>query len=193
MMWRRALEVDIEKAKEVDNLLKEAKNNIERKRIMAMSAYLRWLSYIEIEKAWLWTDTVMSNIIKKYKINQTTFYKTNYNWKPISQERQIIYDRVREIIDNWLEKWDLLDLEEVQRRYNNKYWKHHRISYKQTWDIVRDRLKYKYQKPYIIDKRKPENADQILKERFEEAINEIAEQEWIENCENKKQNSGIMR
>ena len=54
-----------------------------------------------------------------------------------------------------------MDLKEVvvyvKKEYGVEY------SYKEVWKNIRKILKVKYGKPYVLDKRKPENAEEILK------------------------------
>jgi len=53
------------------------------------------------------------------------------------------------------------------------------LSYFKVWWYLRERLWYNYQKPYIKDKRQPENAEEIAKWRLTKEIIRI----WIEEKE----------
>jgi transposase len=37
-----------------------------------------------------------------------------------------------------------------------------------VWYVIRERAKFSYQKPYIKDSRRPENAEELLKIRINE-------------------------
>jgi len=54
-----------------------------------------------------------------------------------------------------------MDLKEVVVYVKNEYGVEY--SYKGVWKNIRKILRVKYGKPYVLDKRKPENAEEILK------------------------------
>lgn len=186
-MWRK-LPKDTEKAKELKKRLKECTNSIESKRMNIMIVYLNWSNVVEVQNTlWVSWYTVIQTI-NRYIEDQDNFYKTKYPWRPKSNEWKTIEERINKIIVDAYEKWEYLDIHWIQERYNKKYKKSKILNYRQTWTVVRERLKYKYQKPYIVDKRKPENAEKIVKERIREAIEKVAKKEWIEvkRLKNKK-------
>jgi len=141
----------------------------------------------QIMEWWIWGHTVINTAINKYKQDPDTFYKSSRPWKKISKEWQEIYDLIKKIIEEVDIKWEIIDIEELRRKYNSRRWKLKKLSYKQAWDIVRTRLKYNYQKPYIIDRRKKEWGEEELKTNLKETIGKIAKIEGEENFEIKKQ------
>lgn len=54
-----------------------------------------------------------------------------------------------------------MDLKEVVVYVKNEYGVEY--SYKGVWKNIRKILKVKYGKPYVLDRRKPENSEEILK------------------------------
>ena len=144
-----------------------------------MIAYLNWLRYEDIVKAGIAAKEAIARAINKYMEDPENFYKTNFKWKTKSKEWEEIENRINKIIIEAEKNWEYLDIIRIQEIYNRKYKNSKILNYKQTWTVVRQRLKFNYQKPYIIDKRKPENAEDIVKERLDEAVNKVLEKEWM--------------
>jgi len=72
-------------------------------------------------------------------------------------------DKIRDIIEHgrknnkWFDVWGMVD----------KLWLERTIeSYNTIWYITRRKINMNYQKPYVIDKESPENAEEILKKKY---------------------------
>lgn len=188
-MNKRKVPIDKEKAKQISKLFSKANNNAERKRIQVMVSYLNWLNYKKIIESWIANNTCIKITIERYIENENNFFKTNRTWRQYSNERDIITNEIEKIIKEESKKWHLIDIHTLRDIYNrrNKKWKI--LKYKQVWYVVRKRLKLKYQKPYIKDKRRPIDAESILRSRIEEGYKKVLEKEWFE--ENRLKNKKI--
>lgn len=184
----RLIEPSIEKSKKVKKLLKNAKNQIETKRINIVATYLRLWSIEKVYKAtWCWKWTI-EKAIKWYKEDPENFYKTKYPWRQKSNEWKEIEDKINRIIEEREKKWLATDIETVREIFNRRYKNIKILNYSQARYVVRQKLNFSYQKPYITDSRKPDNAEEILKERIEEGFEKVDELEkqrlkdkWLQN------------
>ena len=174
MRFKRLVEINKEEAKELKKKLKEAKNSVEAKRIMIMINYLRWSNTDKVVKnLWVSKWTVL-NTIHAYIKDKENFYKTNFTWKRASNKSKKIKERIKDIIEDKLNKWELVDIKDVEEEYNKK--SEEKLEYHQVWWYIRKVLWYNYQKPEVKDKRQDEHAKEIFKWRLTKAIIEI----WIE-------------
>lgn len=177
MRFKRLLEINKEEAKELKKKLKEAKNSVEAKRIMIMINYLRWSNTDKVVKnLWVSKWTVL-NTIHAYIKDKENFYKTNFTWKRASKKSKKIKERIKNIIEDKLNKWELVDIKDIEEEYNKK--SEEKLEYYQVWWYIRKVLWYNYQKPEVKDKRQDEHAEEIFKWRLTKAIIEI----WIEEKE----------
>lgn len=177
MRFKRLLEINKEEAKELKKKLKEAKNSVEAKIIMIMINYLRWSNTDKVVKnLWVSKWTVL-NTIHAYIKDKENFYKTNFTWKRASKKSKKIKERIKNIIEDKLNKWELVDIKDIEEEYNKK--SEEKLEYYQVWWYIRKVLWYNYQKPEVKDKRQDEHAEEIFKWRLTKAIIEI----WIEEKE----------
>lgn len=185
----RKIKINKEEAKRIKKeILPKAKNNIERKRINSIIAYLNWMSTLDIyNKLWI-SKNVVTNVTNLYMKDKDNFYQTNYKWKIETQEWKIITERVINILNEYNESGKMIDIQTLWKEYNKRYKSSKILEYDQVWYIVRRKCKFNYQKPYIKDKRQPKKAKKILKDRIQEWYEKALEKEWIEvtRLKNKK-------
>ena len=184
----RKVKIDIQKSKEVQKLLLKVKNTFEAKRVNIIVAYLKWAWYEEIIKTWIARWEAISNTIKRYLKDPVNFYKTVYKWKIQTNEWKETEDKIEKIITEKQKEWKLVDIKEVQEEYNKKNKNSKILDYHQVWYIIRQRLKYKYQKPYIKDSRRPENAEEVLELRIKEWLGKVEELEKTRLKDSRLQN-----
>jgi len=183
-MRNKKISINKEESKRLKKELKNAKNRTEARRIQIMVAYLNWLDYRAIKKAWIASFETISRTIDRYKEDPQFFYKSNYKGRVLSDEKKKQIKRVRIIIEEAESEGKYLDIKEVLNKYNSKF-QNEQLIYSKIWLIIRKNLKYNYQKPYVIDKRKPDNAEQILEERLSDKIDQVVEKENEEILSNK--------
>lgn len=175
---KRLIPVDVNAAKELKNLLKEAKNNAERKRINIMAVYL-WWQWIEavskILHVSMWTVSLLAN---KYKECRKDFFRTKYVWRKRTPEREKIKEEIEELIKQAKEKDENLDIMDIRDMINKKH-KEEVLTYHQAWEFTRKVLNLNYQKPYVRNHKQAENAKEILQERLTEAIVKVGEERKI--------------
>jgi len=177
MRFKRLVEVNKEKAKELKKKLKYTKNSVEAKRIMIMINYLMWNNSDEVVKnLWVSKQTVL-NTIHAYIEDEENFYKTKFTWRRPSKKSEKIKRKLEDIIENKLNNWELVDIKDIEEEYNKKT--EEKLKYHQVWWYVRKVLWYNYQKPEVKDKRQSEYAEEIFKWRLTKAIIKI----WIEEKE----------
>ena len=176
-MLRRKIEVNPEEVKRLKKELKNAKNSIESKRIMIMITYLWWKGMRQTARILnVSTDTV-EKTVNRYIKDKYNFYKTNYRWRKVSEKSKRIMRKLNKLVEEKINKWEYVDIKDIEKEYNRK--NEEKLSYFKIWWYLRRRLRYNYQKPYIKDKRQPEQAEEILKWRLTKEIIRI----WIEERE----------
>lgn len=141
--------------------MRKWKNNVEIKRIDIAIEQINWKGYKEIKKNLNCWESNISYVKKAYARDKNTFYKTNYRWaKETYKENytnKILKFIKEKIINN---KWSSIrDIVEFLWLERNKK------SYNSVRYITRRRLQLNYQKPYIKDKKSPDNAEDILKKK----------------------------
>lgn len=174
-MSKRLIPADQQIAKKLKSMLPEAKNSIESKRIMIMVVYMWWANMPETKKILKVSSSTIEKTVRRYLINQEWFYKTNLKGRQYSDEKKILLSEITELIKESDAKEENIDILDVNRTINNKYWMQ-KLDYHQTWSLVRGALKMNYQKPFVKNIKQPINAQEILMERFTEAIIHI----WLE-------------
>ena len=173
-MGKRILEVNKKEAKELKKKLRYVKNSVEVKRIMIMVNYLNWYNTKEVGKNLSVSEWTVCNTLKAYKEDKDNFYKTRFTGRRPSKKSNEIKGKIEKIIEDKINKWEMIDLKDIEEEYNRK--EKDKVTYKQIWWYVRKRLWYNYQKPYVRDKRKSEYAEKIVKWRLTREIIKI----WIE-------------
>lgn len=187
-MAKRIIEPDLEKSKELTKLKKKAKNKTELRRIDYVVSYLRlWSTRKVYESLWWWVWAI-NFAVNEYKKDQENFYKTKYPWRQKSDERKDIEDKINKIIKERQSKWLQTDIETVREIFNRRYKNIKILNYNQAWHVIRKKLKLSYQKPYISDSRKLENAEEILKDRLKGWLGKVEQlekqklkDEWLQN------------
>ncbi len=175
--WRgkRKIPADKNKAKEVKRLLKECKNTIEQKRVNIMVVYLWWADMAWVYKALWGSKSTIENTIKKYLEDETTFYKTQYKGKIVTEERKNLKEQIREKVENSIEEGNHIDISDIVRHINKAYNKEV-IDYQWVWRILRKFFWYNYQKPFVRNKKSSEYAKEIIKWRLTKTIIKV----WLE-------------
>lgn len=182
-MYHRLLEVDKEKAKVLKGFLKQAKNNTERKRIQILVLYMWWMNTTEVSASMAISYQTVHDAVTGYKKKGNDFYKTNRRWRQENDQNKRLAEQIKKFID----AEENVDINEV-RRYLEKengreidYWKVHRL--------VRRKLWYNYQKPFVTNNKQSEYAKEIAEWRMRKWLFEIAMAERqidAESVQNKK-------
>ena len=176
-MTKRKIAPNPEEVKRLKKELKNAKNSIESKRIMIMITYLWWKGMNQTSKILSTSSDTVKKTISRYIENKYDFYKTNYTWRKTSEKSKKIMNELNKLVEEKINKWEYVDIKDIEKEYNRK--NKEKLSYFKVWWYLRERLWYNYQKPYIKDKRQPENAEEIAKWRLTKEIIRI----WIEEKE----------
>lgn len=174
-MSKRLIPADKETAKKIKAMLPKASNSIEHKRIMIMVVYMWWENMTQIQKILKVSGETVKKTVQKYIANQETFYKTNLKWRQYSPEKKKLLIEISDLIKKSEKENENIDIPDVNRIINNKYWIE-KLNYHQTRSLVRRGLNMNYQKPFVTNIKKPTNAEEILMERFTEAVVKV----WLE-------------
>jgi hypothetical protein len=144
---------------------------------MIMITYLWWKGMNQTSKILSTSSDTVKKTISRYIENKYDFYKTNYTWRKTSEKSKKIMNELNKLVEEKINKWEYVDIKDIEKEYNRK--NKEKLSYFKVWWYLRERLWYNYQKPYIKDKRQPENAEEIAKWRLTKEIIRI----WIEEKE----------
>jgi transposase len=174
-MSNRLLPVDHQIAKNLKAMLPKAKNSIETKRITIMVIYMWWANIPTTKKILKVSSSTVENTVKKYIIDQENFYKTNLKGRQYSDEKKVLLAEISELVKKSDKDNENIDIPDVNRIINKRYWIE-KLDYHQTRSLVRSVLKMNYQKPFVTNIKKPTNAEEILMERFTEAVIKV----WLE-------------
>jgi len=187
-MKKRKLEVNKEESKRLKWELRKAKNKTEKLRITIVSTYL-WGKNTEQTAKSLWTyQSTVLNAINGYIKDKESFYKTKHKGKVPSEEMSNVVTDIKKYIDKAIDEKNPVDINDVKNYINKKYNKDI-LRYETCRAIVRKRLGYNYQKPYVTSRKQPEHAKEIAHGRIKKAIYQVALKEWkvdAEAIKNKK-------
>lgn len=142
--------------------LRKWKNSIEIWRIDIAIEIVKWSKFQEIkDKINCWNDRIIL-VKRRYKEDANNFFKTNYKWAKETITREttdkiILYIKEKQGENKWVDIYEILDFLWFERNDKN---------YKKVWYITRRKLKLNYQKPYIKDKKSPDNSEEILKKKY---------------------------
>lgn len=187
-MKKRKLEVNKEESQRLKWELRKAQNKTGRLRITIVSTYL-WGKNTEQTAKSLWTyQSTVLNAINGYIKDKENFYKTKHKGKTPSKEMSNVVSDIKEYIDKAIEEVKPVDINDVKNYINKKYNKDV-LGYETCRAIIRKRLGYNYQKPYVTSRKQPEYAKEIAYGRIRKAIYKVALEEWeidAEAIKNKK-------
>lgn len=186
-MRQRKIIANTEEAKKLKTIIKLVKNNTEINRINIMIIYLWWKNTTETRKILQVSSRTVEETVDRYLHDKDNFYKTNFVWRLLSNEKKELIEEVKNIVIKSTENEENLDINDVLKIINSKH-KKEVLNYRQTWNILRNNIKCNYQKPYVKNYKQPENAKEILQSRLHDAIIQIWEKEWIvfTTCDNNK-------
>lgn len=163
--------------------MKEAKNNTERKRIQILIQYMWWMNTTEVSESMQISYQTVWEAVKGYKKKGNEFYKTNYKWRQESEKYKKLARQAKEIIE-----WeDNVDINEVRRKLEKKNGEEYRYD-KIHW-LIRRKLWYNYQKPFVTSNKQSKYAKEIIEWRLRKWLYQIAMEEWkvdAESVKNKK-------
>jgi hypothetical protein len=155
-----------------------------------MIVYLWWKNTKKTAETLAISEWTVNWALKSYCKNKNTFFKTNYQWRMISQENQKLLDEAKKVISDSSKSWEQIDIMDVKDRVNRKY-KKEVLNYRKTWWLVRKILECNYQKPFVKNHKQPEYAKEILSGRLRKALTTIWIKERVidaESIKNKKTN-----
>ena len=151
-MYNRLLEANKWKVKELKWLMKKAKNNVERKRIQILIQYMWWMNTTQVSESMHVSYQTVWNAVHRYKEKWNEFYKTNYKWRQENEKYKNLAAQAKEIIE-----WeDNVDINEVRRRLEKMNWEEY--GYEKIHRLVRKKLWYNYQKPFVTSKKQSKYA-----------------------------------
>lgn len=182
-MSQRVLKADPKKARELKKLMARTRNNTERKRLQIVVLYLWWMSMREVVSAMLVASSTVESAVHGYAKKWDSFYKTNWKWRIESKENKKLVKQAKQYIDSK----DHVDINDVRRyleRKNKTVYGYQKVHW-----LVRKKLLYNYQKPFVTSKKQHPYAKEIAEWRLRKAIYEVALEEWEidgESVKNKK-------
>ena len=129
-MGKRLIPVNKNEAKRLSKILKLGKNTVEVKRIMIMINYLNGNNTDEVAKSMSVSKQTVLNTIYRYKEDKENFYKTNFTWRRPTKESIRRKEEIKNIIEERLKKWELIDIKDVEEEYKRRTGKE--IKYKEV-------------------------------------------------------------
>ncbi len=184
----RKLAIDKKEAQRLRKELRKAKNQTERMKITIVATYLWWKNTGQTASSLGTFQSTVLRAINGYISDKENFYKTKYKGKIQTEEMKNVLKDIKTFIDKCLIEKKPIDINDVKDYINKKYNKAI-LSYQTCWEIVRKKLNYNYQKPYVTSKKQPEHAKEIAHGRLRKAIYQVALAEWeidAEAIKNKK-------
>ena len=64
---------------------------------------------------------IVKNLVDKYIEDKENFYKTNFTWRRASKKSKKIKEEIEKIIEEKLNKWELVDIKDIEEEYNKKW------------------------------------------------------------------------
>ena len=141
---------------ELLELYEKEKDAETRERLLAIKLYYEGYKDYEIAKILNRRDTTIRRWKKRWNERGHEGLKRK---KGGGREPKLPREEWEKIAEKAIEEG--MDLKEVVVYVKNEYGVEY--SYKGVWKNIRKILKVKYGKPYVLDKRKPENAEETLK------------------------------
>lgn len=166
-MANRLIPANENKVKELKKLLPLAKNSFESKRIMIMCVYMWGKNIWETRAIMNVSSKTVEENVHRYNKDEIWFYKTHYTWRKLTKEREELQSDVHALIIESENTESNIDILDVSRTINRKYWIQ-KLDYHQARWLVRRALHANYQKPYVTSHKQSENA----KELFEASLND---------------------
>lgn len=171
-MSKRLIKADKNKAKEVKKLMKNAKNKTESKRIQILVTYLCWLDIVETGKSMMVSTSTVMWVVKRYKEIWNKFYETNWKWRQENEKHKKLAAQTKQII----ESEENVDINEVRRRLEKENWEEY--GYEKIHWLIRRKLWYNYQKPFVTSNKQSKYAKEIAEWRLRKWLYQIAMEEW---------------
>ena len=183
MMPKRLIPKNLERGKRVRKLMWSTKNNTERKRIEIVVQYLWWKNVREVSNSMLIGYSTVVRIVNRYKELWDEFYKTSWKWRQENEKHKKLAIQAKEIVE-----WeDNVDINEVRRKLEKMNWEEY--GYEKIHWLIRRKLWYNYQKPFVTSNKQSEHAKEIAEWRLRKWLYQIAMKEWkidAESVKNKK-------
>jgi len=182
-MYKRLIKADRNIARKLRKLMEKTKNNTERKRIEIVVQYMWWKTVDEVSKSMLVSNVTVLKAVHGYKEKGDEFYKTHWKWRQESEKYKKLAEQAKEII----ESDENVDINEVRRRLEKLNWEEY--GYEKIHWLVRRKMWYNYQKPFVTSNKQSEYAKEIAEWRLRKWLYEIALEEWgvdAKSVKNKK-------
>lgn len=161
-----------------------------------MIVYLRGSNSDQVsEILWVSKGTVQ-NTIEWYVKDKDNFYLTSYKWKIISNAHKETIEEVKDTVEECINWWKNPNIKTILHIINRKQHKAI-LTYPQCYHIIRNILKYNYQKPFVRSKHKSPHAKEIVRWRLRKAITHVCIQEndvdlsTIKNKKTKNWRNGV--
>jgi len=129
------------------------------------------------------SSSTVESVIRKYKQEWDSFYKTNYKWRQENEYHKKLATQAKAIMNGK----ENIDINEVRRQLEKENGEEY--GYEKIHRLVRRKLWYNYQKPFVTSKKQSEYAKEIAEWRLRKWLYEIGLEEWkvdAESVKNKK-------
>lgn len=182
-MSKRLIPASKIEAKRIRKMMSRAKNNTEKKRIEIVAQYLWWSNMNKVTETMLISKSTVVNAVNRYKKSWDNFYKTKWKWRQEDEYHKKLAIQAREMVE-----WeDNVDINEVRRKLEKMNWEEY--GYEKIHWLIRRKLWYNYQKPFVTSNKQSEYAKEIAEWRLRKWLYQIAMEEWkidAESVKNKK-------
>jgi transposase len=165
--------------KEIEELMKREKNIRNYERLLAIRMFILGTKPDDIAEEihrsratiYNWISLFSKNGWESLKFRYSTGKKPKLTPDDFAQLRDVLETKKPKDIDflkTDQEYWDIeISLEFINGYFGTDY------TYYGVWRILREKLKFQYTKPYPKNYKRPENADEILKKRIGDAVDDV--------------------
>jgi predicted DNA-binding protein YlxM (UPF0122 family) len=137
----------------------------------------------EVTESMIISSSTVEKTIHRYKKMWKKFYETNWKWRQENEENKKLAKQVKEFVATE----ENVDINEVRRKLERENWKAYEY-WKVHW-LVRKKLWYNYQKPFVRSNKQSKYAKDIMEWRLRKWLYQIAMEEWkidAKSVQNKK-------
>lgn len=164
---------------EIEKLMKKQKNKRNYERLLAIRMLILGAKPDDIAEEinrsratiYNWVALWNKNGWESLKYKPPSGNNPKLNLDQLAELRDVLETKTPKDIDflnTDQEYWDIeISLEFINGHFGTDY------TYYGTWRVLREKLKFQYTKPYPKNYKRPDNADEILKEKIGDAVNKI--------------------
>ncbi len=164
---------------EIEELMKKQKNKRNYERLLAIRMLILGSKPDDIAEEinrsratiYNWIALFSKNEWESLKYKPSSGKKPKLNLDDLAELRDVLETKTPKDIDflnTDQEYWDIeISLEFINGYFGTDY------TYYGVWRVLREKLKFQYTKPYPKNYKRPDNADEILKKKIGDAVNEV--------------------